>query len=380
MGVNLRVGQVVQTVQQETGQGIVLNPLVVTPAVSVRIFPDAGITPLGSKSFALSAQVHTEAEAGAKGSVRLDLPEGWRSEPLSVPFTLERAGQEQLVRFVVIADRLETKPYTVTAVAESGGRQYREGFITAGYPGLRPYNLYLPATYRTSGVDVKISQGLRVGYVMGTGDTVPESLENLGVHVQLLNAQDISSGDLQKYDVILLGVRAYTARPELATNHNRLLEYARNGGVVIVQYQSVQYDHNFGPYPYTLPNDAERVVDERSPIVFADPKSPVLTWPNQINQSDFAGWVEERGHSFLKTWDPQYVAPLETHDPEQDPQKGGLVYARYGRGVYVYVAFALYRQLPDGVPGAFRLFANLLSLPRNPAFKQPPGANNSARK
>jgi hypothetical protein len=380
MGVNLRVGQVVQTVQQETGQGIVLNPLVVTPAVSVRIFPDAGITPLGSKSFALSAQVHTEAEAGAKGSVRLDLPEGWRSEPASVPFTLERAGQEQLVRFEVIADRLETKPYTVTAVAESGGRQYREGFITAGYPGLRPYNLYLPATYRTSGVDVKISQGLRVGYVMGTGDTVPESLENLGVHVQLLNAQDISSGDLQKYDVILLGVRAYTARPELATNHNRLLEYARNGGVVIVQYQSVQYDHNFGPYPYTLPNDAERVVDERSPIVFADPKSPVLTWPNQINQSDFAGWVEERGHSFLKTWDPQYVAPLETHDPEQDPQKGGLVYARYGRGVYVYVAFALYRQLPDGVPGAFRLFANLLSLPRNPAFKQPPGANNSARK
>ena len=380
MGVNLRVGQVVQAVQQETGQGIVLNPLVVTPAVSVRIFPDAGITPLGSKSFALSAQVHTQAEAGAKGSVRLDLPEGWHSEPASAPFALERAGQEQLVRFEVIADRLETKPYTVTAVAESGGRQYREGFITAGYPGLRPYNLYVPATYRTSGVDVKISQGLHVGYVMGTGDTVPESLEDLGVHVQLLNAQDISSGDLQKYDVILVGVRAYTARPELVTNNNRLLEYAHNGGVVIVQYQSVQYDHNFGPYPYTLPNDAERVVDERSPIVFADPKNPLLTWPNMINQSDFAGWVEERGHSFLKTWDPQYVAPLETHDPEQNPQKGGLVYARYGRGVYVYVAFALYRQLPDGVPGAFRLFANLLSLPRNPTFKQPAGANSSARK
>jgi LmbE family N-acetylglucosaminyl deacetylase len=380
MGVLLRASQVVQTVQQQTGQGIVLNPLMVTPAVSVRIFPDAGITPLGSKSFALSAQVHTEAEAGAKGAVRLDLPDGWHSEPASVPFALERAGQEQIVHFQVIADRLETKPYTVTAVAESGGRQYREGFITAGYSGLRPYNLYVPATYRTSGVDVKISQGLRIGYVMGTGDTVPQSLEDIGVHVQLLNAQDISSGDLQKYDVILLGVRAYTARPELATNHARLLEYVRNGGVVIVQYQSVQYDHNYGPYPYTLPNDAERVVDEHSPVTFVDPKSPVLTWPNQISQSDFAGWVEERGHSFLKTWDPQYVAPLETHDPEQDPQRGGLVYARYGRGVYVYAAFALYRQLPDGVPGAFRLFANLLSLPRNPAFKPPGGANNSARR
>jgi LmbE family N-acetylglucosaminyl deacetylase len=379
MGVPLRIGQVVQTVQQETGQGIVLNPLVVTPAVSVRIFPDAGITPLGSRSFALSAQVHTEAEAGAKGTVRLDLPEGWRSEPASAPFALERAGQEQIVHFEVIADRLEAKPYTVTAVAESGGRQYREGFITAGYPGLRPYNLYVPATYRTSGVDVKISQGLHVGYVMGTGDTVPDSLQDLGVHVQLLNAQDISSGDLQKYDVILLGVRAYTARPELATNHARLLDYVRNGGVLIVQYQSVQYDHNYGPYPYTLPNDAERVADEHSPVAFVDPKSPVLTWPNMINQSDFAGWVEERGHSFMKTWDLQYVAPLETHDPEQDPQRGGLVYAQYGRGVYVYVAFALYRQLPDGVPGAFRLFENLLSLPRNPAFKQP-AVNNSARR
>jgi LmbE family N-acetylglucosaminyl deacetylase len=380
MGVPVRVGQVVQTVQQQTGQGIVLNPLEVTPAVSVRIFPDAGITPLGSKSFPLSAQVHTEAQAGAKGTVRLDLPEGWHSEPASAAFALERAGQEQIVRFEVIADRLETKPYTVTAVAESGGKQYREGFITAGYPGLRPYNLYVPATYRTSGVDVKISQGLRVGYVMGTGDTVPQSLEDIGVHVQLLNAQDIANGDLQKYDVILLGVRAYTARPELVTSHARLLDYVRNGGVVIVQYQSVQYDHNFGPYPYTLPNDAERVVDEHSPVAFADPKSPVLSWPNQINQSDFAGWVEERGHSFMKTWDPQYVAPLETHDPDQDPQKGGLVYARYGRGVYVYVAFALYRQLPDGVPGAYRLFANLLSLPRNPAFKQPASTSNSARR
>jgi hypothetical protein len=327
----------------------------------------------------LSTQVHTEAEAGAKGTVRLDLPQGWHSEPASAPFALERAGQEQIVRFEVIADRLETKPYAVTAVATSDGREYREGFITAGYPGLRPYNLYVPATYRTSGVDVKVSQGLRIGYVMGTGDIVPQALEDLGVHVQLLNPQDIASGDLQKYDVILIGVRAYTNRPELATNHARLLDYVRNGGVMVVQYQSVQYDHNYGPYPYTLPNDAERVVDEHSPVSFAEAKSPLLNWPNQINQSDFAGWVEERGHSFLKTWAPEYVAPLETHDPDQAPQRGGLVYARYGRGVYVYVAFALYRQLPDGVPGAFRLFANLLSLPRNPAFKQA-ATTNSARR
>jgi LmbE family N-acetylglucosaminyl deacetylase len=373
-GVPVRLGQVVQAVQQQTGQGLVLTPLQVTPAVSVRIAPEAGITPLGSKSFALSALIHTEAEAGAKGTVRLDLPAGWRSDPATVPFSLDRAGQEQSVHFDVIADRLEQKPYTVTAVAESGGHQYREGFVTAGYPGLRAYNLYMPATYRTSGVDVKVSSGLRIGYVTGTGDAVPQSLENLGVHVEFLSAQDLAKGDLQKYDVILLGVRAYTARPELISNNNRLLDYVRNGGVVIVQYQSVQYDRNYGPYPYSLPNDAERVVDERSPVTFVDPKSPVLTWPNQIDQSDFAAWVEERGHSFMKSWDSHYAAPLEMHDSEQDPQRGGLVYAQLGRGVYVYVAFALYRQLPDGVPGAYRLFANLLSLPRNPSFQQPSAA------
>jgi hypothetical protein len=381
-GVTLRLGQVVQTVRQETGPGVLLNPLMIAPAVSVRITPTAGISPLGEKSFALSALVNAAAETGAKGTVHLELPAGWRSDPPSAPFAMERGGQQQSVDFRIFPDRLEEKPYTVTAVAESAGRQYREGFITAGYPGLRPSNLYMPATYRTSGVDVKVTSALRVGYITGTGDAVPQSLENIGVHVEFLSPQDLAKGDLQKFDVILLGVRAYTARPELATNNQRLLEYVKNGGAVIVQYNSAQYDHNFGPYPYSLPATAERVVDEHSAVKFLDPKDPLLTWPNQITEKDFTGWVEERGHSFMKTWDAHYKAPLEMHDPDQDPQAGGLIYARYGRGVYVYVAFALYRQLPDGVPGAYRLMANLLSSPRNPALLPPgerPPATASAK-
>jgi hypothetical protein len=310
-------------------------------------------------------------EAGTKGTVRLELPPGWRSEPATAPFELQRAGQEQSVAFQVFPDKLMQKPYAVTAVAESAGRQYRDGFTTVGYKDLRPSNLYEPATYRTSGVDVKVAPGLRVGYVIGTGDAVPQTLENIGVKPEFLSSQDLAQGNLQKFDVIVLGVRAYTARPELSSNNSRLLDYVHNGGVLVVQYQAVQYDHNFGPYPYSVPNDAERVVDEQSVVTFLDAKDPLLAWPNQINQSDFAGWVEERGHNFMKTWDPKYRAPLETHDAEQDPQKGGLVYAQYGRGVYVYEAFALYRELPDGVPGAYRLFANLLSLPRNPALKPP---------
>jgi LmbE family N-acetylglucosaminyl deacetylase len=369
-GAVIRSGQSVQTVRPQNGLGTVLDPLMVTPAVSVRIAPRAGITALGARSFAVSALVHTEVETGAKGAVRLEMPPGWRSEPAVAPFDMQRAGQEQRMDFQVFPNQLEQKTYTVTAVAEFGGRQYREGFTTVGYPGLRPYNLYTPATYRTSGVDIKMAPGLRVGYVTGTGDEVPQSLASIGIKSEFLSPQDLAQGELQKYDVIVLGVRAYAARPELATHNQRLLDYVKNGGVVIVQYNTQQYDHNYGPYPYSLPNTAERVVDENSHVNFLDAKSPVLTWPNQIGENDFAGWFEERGHGFLTTWDERYQAPLETHDPEQDPQKGGLVYAPFGRGVYVYVAFALYRQLPAGVPGAYRLFANLLSLPRNPALKQ----------
>jgi LmbE family N-acetylglucosaminyl deacetylase len=375
-GAKVRVGGVVQTARQDAGSGLELNPLMVTPAISVGISPQAGIIPFSAKSFALSALVHTESEGGGKGTVRLEMPPGWRSEPSTASFELQRPGQEQSVSFQVYPDRLMEKPYTVTAVAESAGRQYREGFTTVGYRDLRPSNLYMPATYRTSGLDVKVAPGLRVGYVTGTGDAVPQTLENIGIKVEFLSPQDLAQGDLQKFNCILLGVRAYTARPELASNNSRLLEYVRNGGVLVVQYQAAQYDHNYGPYSYSLPNDAERVVDEQSPITFLDPKDPLLSWPNQINQKDFAGWVEERGHNFMKSWDAHYKAPIETHDAEQDPQRGGLIYATYGRGVYVYEAFALYRELPDGVPGAYRLFANLLSLPRNPALNLPgtPGA------
>jgi len=253
--------------------------------------------------------------------------------------------------------------------------EYREGFTTAGYPGLRPYNLYAPATYRTSAVDCKIAPGLHVGYVSGTGDEVPQSLASIGVKTDFLGPDDLARGDLQKFDVIVLGVRAYAARPELTTNNQRLLDYVKNGGVVIVQYNTTgQTDRDFvlGPYPYRLSSasGSAGVMDETSPITFLDAQSPLLTWPNQIGQQDFVGWFEERGHGFLTSFDDHYKAPIETHDPEQNPQKGGLVYVQYGRGVYVYVAFALYRQLPAGVPGAYRLFANLLSLPRNPALKQ----------
>jgi hypothetical protein len=226
--------------------------------------------------------------------------------------------------------------------------------------------LYKAATHKTSGVDVKVAPGLRLGYVTGSGDDVPASLEHLGVKVSFLASADIASGDLSKYDAILLGVRTYAAREDLKTYNNRILDYVKNGGVVIVQYNTPEFDHNFGPYPYTMTSNPEEVTDEASKVEILDPSNPVFQWPNKISEKDFSGWVEERGSKWMKSWDPQYEALLETHDEGQAPQKGGFLYAKYGKGLYIYNAYAFYRQLPEGVPGAYRIFANVISLPKNP--------------
>jgi hypothetical protein len=249
--------------------------------------------------------------------------------------------------------------YSMTAVATYAGQEYREGYETVGYAGLLPANLYQSATYRARGVDVKVAERLKVGYLPGTGDAVQASLENLGIHATPLTMDDVAGGRLSGYDAVVLGVRAYAAHPGLAAANGQLLKYAKNGGVVIVQYNLGQF--NYGPYPYSL-GSAEKVVDEKAPVQLLMPESPVLSWPNKITTRDFDGWVEERGHGFMESWDPQYQAPLEMHDSEQDPQKGGLLVTKTGKGAYVYVALALYRELPEGVPGAYRLFANLLSL------------------
>ena len=196
---------------------------------------------------------------------------------------------------------------------------------------------------------------------MGTGDNVPEALEELGVHPHLLSAAELATADLSRYNAIVIGIRAYSSRSDLIANNNRVLNYVRNGGTLIVQYQSAEFDHDYGPFPYTLSRSPEKVVEETDPVTLTDPNSALFQWPNRITSADFDGWVEERGHSFMGSWDSHYQALTETHDPGQDPQRGGVLYARYGKGIYIYAAFALYRQLPEAVPGAYRILANLVS-------------------
>ncbi|MGH9434331.1 MAG: PIG-L family deacetylase, partial [Terriglobia bacterium] len=314
-GVPFRAGEVVQSVERLTGPGTVLNPLVVGPAISVWIPTRAGIAPLDAKSFQLPALIHSNVKGPAQGTVRLDLPAGWTSEPATADFSMKKDGEDQPVTFKVFPKHLAAKPYTITAVASYDGHEYREGYRNVGYPGLRPYPLYRPSTYRATGVDVKVAKGLNVGYIMGSGDEVPESLENLGIHVHLLTSADLASGNLSKYDVILMGVRAYAVREDLKTYNGRILDYVKDGGVVMVEYNTPEFDHNYGPYPYTMTNDPEEVTDETSKVVILDPSNPVFAWPNKITENDFKGWVEERGSKFMKSWDPHYQALLETHDP-----------------------------------------------------------------
>ena len=365
-GAQFQVTEAVQTVQHEVGAGTVNYPLPIGPAISLTMIASAGVIPLDKSFVPVSVKIHSNVKGPAQGTVHLDMPAGWKSDPALATFSFAQDGEEQIVSFKVSPQGIQEKPYQLRAVAEYAGKEFKQGYVQIGYSGLRPYFEYSAADYQLTGASIKVSSGLQVGYITGSGDDIPASLENLGVYVHFLTANDLASGDLQKYDEILVGVRAYAVRDDLRTYNGRLLNYVKNGGALVVQYQTPEFDHNFGPYPYSMTNNPEEVTDEHSVVTLLDANNGAIKWPNEITAKDFEGWIEERGSKFLKSWDPQYEPLLETHDTGQDPQKGGMVIARYGSGVYMYTAYAFYRQLPLGVPGAYRIFANLLSLSKNP--------------
>jgi len=369
-GLPIRLGQVVQTLHRVLGPGGIYQPLVVTPTIGLRIEPEARILPLDGSPLPINVIVHSEGRS--EGTVSLKLPDGWRSEPPESHFRFEIGGDSEPFPFSVTPANhpIDKDPsmgapgasgagaYTIQAVAHSGDRTYESGWQSVGYAGLRPYNLYLPAQLKTRKVDVKIAPGLRIGYIMGPGDPVPDAIEALGVMPHVLTPPEIASDDFSSWNVLVVGIRAYSTRPELTAAQARLQEFVRRGGTLIVQYQTGNFP---APLPLSMGRIPERVVDEQAPVRLLDSANSLLTYPNAITTADFDGWLEERGHSFLEAWDPGYTALTETADPGQDPQRGGLLVAHPGKGTYIYVAYALYRQLPELVPGAYRILANLLS-------------------
>lgn len=344
-------------------------PVLLVPAVNVDVEPRVAVIALagtdGSDPVTAVAVVLSDASQRAiEGTVRLETPAGWMVEPSSARIRLEGENSRATVRFDVRppAD-LDPGRFAVTAVFEADtGQRYARGYDVIEYPHTRPRTLFEPATAVFSAFPVAVAPGLRVGYVEGAGDVGPEALAQLGVAVDLLDEAALSSRDLTPYSAIVTGIRAYEVRPELATANARLLEYVAGGGTLIVQYNKQEYPAgDFAPYPVTMAGRAGRVTDEGSPVRFLAPEHPVLAAPNRIGPGDFEGWVQERGLYFLEQWDDRYTPLLELMDPGEDWQRGSLLVTEYGRGRFAWVALSLFRQLPQAVPGAYRLLANLVS-------------------
>jgi LmbE family N-acetylglucosaminyl deacetylase len=371
-GASLERAAVVSSLDREGGQ--IRHTMLVAPALSVQFVREMGVIPAGKRDYSLRVLLRNNVKGAAAGTLLLDLPAGWAAAPAEAKFAFDKEGEEQNIDFKLTlpvgsggASGATAQAYKIQAVARLNNKDYREGYTTITYPGLERLNLYRPAVHEVRVVDVKVAPGLKVAYVMGSGDEVPEYLDTLGVRPQMLNTIDLATGDLGQFDVILLGIRAYAARNDVKTYNPRLLEYVRNGGTLIVQYQTPEYDNNYGPFPYQQTRGTEETAEEDSPVQILEPQNPVFRFPNQISKADFDNWVEQRGSKFFKTWDARWKPLIETHDTGQEPQKGIWLEAPYGKGRYIYCSLAWYRQLPYAVPGAYRIVANLLSLPKAPA-------------
>jgi NPCBM-associated, NEW3 domain of alpha-galactosidase len=298
--------------------------------------------------------------------LRLQAPAGWTVAPPEHRIALTAAGQEVTRRFTVRIPALtEDGSFRIDAVADFRGKRFSRGYRVIEYPHIRSHLLYRDANTRVEVFKVNTVPGLQVGYVMGAGDEVPGAIAQLGIGVSLLSAEDLAAADLDRYDTLVVGVRAYEFRPDLVANQQRLMDYVRGGGTLIVQYHTLASEGvDFTPYPAKL--SRARVVDETALMTILEPGHAIFRWPNVITEKDFGGWIQERGLYFLEQWDARFTPLLECHDPGEPPQRGGMVIATYGKGQFVYTGYAWFRQLPAGVPGAFRLFANLISLPRAP--------------
>jgi LmbE family N-acetylglucosaminyl deacetylase len=335
------------------------RPLAVVPAVEIGV-------PESSVIFASDAPRHVAVELRATqpGRGQALLAGSWKTVPNSAPFVLQK-GEETAVNFEV-SPPLAQEQTQAAAVVHAGNTAIAVATELIDYPHIPPQYLFPPAVVKLVRVDVR-NLAKNVGYVMGAGDEVPGALRQMGSTVTLLNADDLARGDLGRFDAIVTGVRAWNTRSDLNGNQQRLVDYVKNGGTLVVQYNTMNaftgeggsvLEHA-GPWPLQI--GRERVTVEEAPVAFPHPESPLLHQPNEITARDFDGWVQERGLYFASTWDAHYQPLFETHDPGEQPLLGGTLCARYGKGAFVYTAFSWFRELPAGVPGAFRIFANLLS-------------------
>ena len=358
----------VQVWQANLPFGYDAHTLKVAPAIAVNILPKMGIIPTDGQIKEVDVQVElvNNLEGIVQGNLRLNIPKGWESQTLFTPFTFTKAGEKTNFSVKIHNNTLEEKMYEIQAFATVNGKNYSQGYELSTHPDLDQTLLYRPAITMLKGIEVKIVPGLRVGYVMGVGDEVPGAIRQLGAGVQLLTREDLSTTKLDQFDAIMIGTRAYAVRQDLAMYNLRLLEYAKNGGHLIVLFQTPEFiPDRMAPYPAQLPANSEEISEENAPVKILDTNLRVLNYPNKIISADFDNWVEQRGSKFFSQWHSAYTPIISSHDVGQSPQSGGWLMAPYGKGHYTYFAYSFHRQLPYGVAGAYRILANLLSYGKN---------------
>ena len=341
-------------------RGDVQRPLIVAPGISITL--DQGVTMAranGPFNQLLKATLRSAFHDTTSVTVNLSLPRGLSAD--SAARTVMIAPGATRVVIFKVKGTLPRGTHQIAAAVTAKGQSFQTGYIPIEYPHINPQRIYRPSTLTINTADVVLPAKLNVAYIPGVGDNVAPVLEQLGVPLTIVDADDIPQTDLNRFTAIVVGPRAYQASQTLQDNNEYLLQYVRNGGRLVVQYGQAEMQRpGIMPYPITLQQRAERVTDENAPVTFTDPLSPLLNAPNRITQSDFNGWVQERASYMPSTFDSHYRSMLAMNDPDEQPNRAAILAAAYGRGTYIYVPLALFRQLPAGVPGGARIFANLL--------------------
>ncbi|MDN4164033.1 PIG-L family deacetylase [Cytophagales bacterium LB-30] len=356
MSIPLEIPLVFKTTDPVKGE--VYKPLVVVPPVATRVAEGMLIFPDNSPK-----EVEVLVKAGkdkVSGDVLLSVPEGWQFSPASYTYALSKQGEEKAFRFTLTPPAGESKGQLI-AKASYQGKMYMQTIKEIDYEHIPVQTVFPEAVAELVKVNLQ-KRGQRIGYIMGAGDEVPASLQQMGYEVELLDMSRFTAYNLSEYDALVVGVRAYNTVDALAFYQKDLLAYVQQGGTMVVQYNT-----SFGLVtpelsPYALKISRDRVTVESAPVKFLAPKHPVLNYPNAISEADFEGWVQERGLYFPSSWDDSFTPILSSHDPSEPDREGGLLVAQYGKGFYVYTGYSFFRQLPAGVPGALKLFTNLVSL------------------
>ena len=336
------------------------RPVEIIPAVSVAI--DEKVVVFADDQ---AKSVHVKVKAGQEnisGKVMLELPVGWSSEPNSHNFDIAKQEQEQSFTFQVIPPANQSEG-TLQVKATLDGKNYVKELIKIEYDHIPTQTVYLNAEAKVVKLDIK-KKGKKLAYYMGAGDKIPESLRQIGYEVDLLEDDDVSAENLAQYDALIIGIRAYNTQDQIKFHQEVFMDFVKNGGNMIVQYNTGHRlkipSDQLGPYPFKISRD--RVSVEESEVRMIAPDHEVLNSPNKITEKDFENWVQERGLYFPDEWSKEYTPILSSNDPGEDPKNGGFLVAQYGKGNYIYSGYSWFRELPAGVPGSYRLFANMISL------------------